>query len=280
MIGLIILTFVPALAALMFWLRARTEQRGRLAAEARLAELENREPTNDGPAAQLAARRRRLLGVVAHELRSPVSAILGYQELLAEGILGSLDERGAEAASRIRHAANQILNLTDGMYELAHAVDAVHVETGPADLREILAAVLRHAETEGAGRGVTLLAEPTDELPRITTDADRLRRTLDLLVAAAIKASPGATLHMRTHLDDGTITIHIDGTGIDPERDAPDPDAPGSFTTGAGLRIAMARAGADAIGARLTASTDAGQTRLSITLPRADAAPDTRPLPR
>ena len=38
-----------------------------------------------------------LFGVVAHELRSPIAAILGYEELLTEGLLGTVDDRAREA---------------------------------------------------------------------------------------------------------------------------------------------------------------------------------------
>ena len=59
-----------------------------------------------------------MLGVLAYEMRTPIAAILGYQELLSEGIFGAVDERGQEPLSRIAYSAKQLLYLIDGAQEV------------------------------------------------------------------------------------------------------------------------------------------------------------------
>jgi signal transduction histidine kinase len=275
MTGLTVLAFVPAIAALMFWLRARREMTARTAAETRVAELERErtaapasEPVHAGVAAAepdsgTHGLRAQLLGVMSHELRSPISAILGYQELLAEGIFGPLEPRAAEAVGRIHHSAVQLLNLADGMVELARGTNGGEPEFAEVDLAELIAESLRHAESEGAGRGVSVAAEVPDGLPAVRTDAVRLRRVLDLLIAAAIKVSPNARLVVGvTHAPDATW-IFVSGARLDPIRDVPDIDGV-PFRSGAGLRLAMAQAGARALGATLEIDAETG--RLTVVL--------------
>jgi signal transduction histidine kinase len=271
MIGLIVLTFVPAIAAVMFWRRARREQRARIAAETRLADFEHaaRRSAQEDRAAAGADRRRRLLGVVAHELRSPISAILGYQELLAEGIFGELDERAHEPAARIRFAAHQLLNLIDGMYELAHAADPHTIELGRVEIEPLVHAVHQNAASEGAGRGVTLELDMPDAVPDALAEAQRLRRALDLIVAAAIKGSPNGKLTLGAASDERHVLIFVDGTRLDPARDAPDPATPDAVDSGAALRIAMAAAAARTFGGRVSlVRHDEESSRLALSIPR------------
>jgi signal transduction histidine kinase len=266
--GLLVLTLVPALAALMFWLRARAEMRARRAAEARLAELQAAfADSRPGDGAEF---RRRLFAIVAHELRSPISAILGYQELLAEGLLGPLSDRSLDATGRIRNSALQLLNLTDGMYELAGTARAASADGGEVALDELIADVVQRAAVEGAGRGVEIVTALDEPLPTLRSDTERLCRTLDLLIAAAIKTSPEAVLRIEAAAAHDGVTISIAGTRLDPDRDVPRVDAPDAVTTGAGLRIAMARACAAAIGARLDVTAAADSTRVELRVPHLD----------
>ena len=53
--------------------------------------------------------------VLGHELRTPVAAILGYQELLEDGTLGPIPAAAAEALRRVRFAASQLITLIDAV---------------------------------------------------------------------------------------------------------------------------------------------------------------------
>jgi signal transduction histidine kinase len=293
MIGITAVAVVAAIAAASFWMRARAEIRSRIAAEETIAKLEHARAEPDashsdtiaaahaegaasppenaagstGTTQDPATRRRRLLGVVAHELRSPISAIVGYQELLSEGIFGPLEPRALEATSRIRHSAQQLLHLIDGMYELAHDGDPVELELGEVHADELVDAALRLAEGEGAGRGVSISRSIPAALPVMLTDGERLRRTLDLILAAGIKSSPNAALTIAVHPGDDSVTFSLDGTAIDPVEDAPDPAAPESFRSGVALRLAMANVSARSIGGSIACSSGGDGTRLTLRVP-------------
>jgi signal transduction histidine kinase len=213
-----------------------------------------------------------LLGVLSHELRSPISAILGYQELLAEGIFGPLDPRAAEAIERIGFAAVQLLNLADGIVELAsddrpdltRDVEAI-------DIDDLIAQSVEHLASEGAGRGVTLEHTRADAPTEVRSDRARLRRIVDLALAAAVKASPGATIRVTVgpdHTDaEHPVRIDVHGVGLDLRRDAPvGPGHP--IRSGVALRLAMARRAAHRIGANLTVEAQIDTAgRIAIHLP-------------
>src|SRR5688572_1311609 len=123
----IILAFVPFVAAIAFFIRARGEQKGRLVAERRLAELQRTLQRSE-------AYQREWVATLAHELRSPIAAIVGYGELLEDGMFGKLDARGSDAIVRIRAIADQMLELANGMDRAAapREPDGDGAETAPA----------------------------------------------------------------------------------------------------------------------------------------------------
>jgi signal transduction histidine kinase len=217
-----------------------------------------------------------LLGVLAHEMRTPIAAILGYQELLYEGIYGTVDEKGKEPLDRIAHSAKQLLHLIDGVQEISqpHAKRiSSHVETfGPT---EVLRSCLLNAQADAVGRSVQLETEVPNDLRDITGDPDRFCRAIDLALAAAIKTSHGATLHISADQAADFLAVTIDNTGLDPERDTPNAVAPGDSRkmTGAGLRLAIVRAIAQQMHGDLELTTDSEGTAIHLRF--ADPPPKT-----
>lgn len=185
-----------------------------------------------------------LLAVLAHEMRTPIAAILGYQELLYEGIYGKVDERGKEPLERIAFSARQLLHLIDGVQEIGTPPEKrLHSSVESFDPSEILRSCLSYAQADATGRNITLEATVPDQLPEVTGDPDRFCRAIDLALAAAIKTSHGATLSLRaTETGDHALCVTIDHTGLAPERDDPALiDRPAAKLTGAGLRLAIVR---------------------------------------
>ena len=191
------------------------------------------------------AARRELFAVLAHELRSPIGAILGFEELLSEGIFGEVSESGHDALTRIRSSARQLLDLVAGLNDLAMSTG----ETAPVQRTAIAAdslldAAFKTLEPEAAGRGtqVQFIADPL--LPSIMGDAERVQRALQLALMASVKTTAGGALCLRARAEGGALLIEITGTRLEPLRDEPDLSLMGTETprlTAAGLRIAMAR---------------------------------------
>ncbi|MGQ0813695.1 MAG: sensor histidine kinase [Gemmatimonadota bacterium] len=183
-----------------------------------------------------------LLGVLAHEMRTPIAAILGYQELLSEGIYGKVDERGKEPLERIAYSARQLLHLIDGVQEISSPAAkrlSTHVE--PFEPAPVLHSCIANAHADAVGRNVKLEVNVPEQLPQIVGDPDRFCRAIDLVLAAAIKTSHSATLHVRADGGDG-IQISIDNTGLDVDRDTPEIGTDSKTQmTGAGLRLAIVR---------------------------------------
>lgn len=261
MTGLIVLTFVPFLVALGFMIRVRAERTARTAAEQRNHELQ----------LEIDARTHNLQewnASLAHEMRSPLAAVLGYGELLEDGVLGEMDERATDALRRIRIAAEHLIQLVDGVDRAAL----------PPDITQSIAPVYAHSIVEQAAdavrfdadaRGTSLTISPAN--PVYLTSRDDAARALVLALGAAIKASPGTQLAIATD----PAAIMIGGTRLDPDRDNPDNAAAGhtgSPLSGAGFRLALARHAARMAGGELSLLHHDGHASVMLRLPPAPDA--------
>lgn len=219
-----------------------------------------------------AAARRELYAVLAHEFRSPIGAILGFEELLREGIFGEVSEAGREALARVRGSARQLLDLVAGLSDLAGTDTDEHMlhrtSTGAAQL---IGAALEAIQQDAAGRDTTVELDGGDQLPDIDTDQDRAERALRLALMAGVKSTPGGTLVVRATAATDALLMDIEGTRLDALRDDPDlslaePEQP--RLSGAGLRIAMARHALEPLRGRVELTASPTGTTLRITLPQ------------
>jgi signal transduction histidine kinase len=247
----IVLWLVPLLAAAMFLLRAIRERKARLKLQQALRET--REHAHEHDELQL-----RFLGIVAHELRSPLSAIMGYQELLSDGIYGPLDERALEALARINHSSRQLLTLTDGMEELAGRKDSSTSENLPVDITPALEEAIAEARREAAARGINFDVVAPPHLAPINTSLDRARNTLDLLLHAALKLSTGKELRLTVTQNRNSTDLTFAGKGLD-RYPLPPGDSTADLThfpidSGSALRLSIAHRMARSIGATLSSN--------------------------
>lgn len=132
------------------------------------------------------------LANVNHELRTPLSSILGFAELLRDRT--ALDERQARYVRNIRDAGGQLLGLVDDILDLAA------LETGTLELRRervaierVLSRPLEVARGIAESRDLRLETEPAPRA-EILCDQARLEHALTLLLASACDATPAGGL--------------------------------------------------------------------------------------
>jgi signal transduction histidine kinase len=212
------------------------------------------------------------LALLAHELRTPISAIIGYQDLASEGILGDMDPRIAEAFVRIRSSADQLLTLVASLGEAAvHDVANLHVDTEDTDLHELLAVTFEGIMPEAVARGTTLTLDDTVAGSSFATDPERVQRALLLTLHGAIKASAGAELRFAATSDLNTFQGVL--TGLTTSLADSDVNA-GVLSAGSALtlRLAMAAQAIRPLGGAIAITPAPNGSVLTMTVPRTPPA--------
>lgn len=164
--------------------------------------------------------RNRLLGIAAHDIRAPLTAISHYAQLLLDS--PPADEEGVKArAGTIRQIADQALELVTGLLDVASVRNGV-VDYHPADFRldELLRDRLVFMNEIGRRKGIhgTLVNQmPPGTEAWVHGDRHRLTQVIDNLVSNAIKYSkPGApfTLSISQEVEGWLVDVEDHGPGI------------------------------------------------------------------
>ncbi len=158
---------------------------------------------------------------VSYELRSPLTNIIGFADLLKTPTFGTLTDRQAEYVDHISTSSSLLLTIVNDILDLA-TVDAGIVEL---DLSEInLTDFLDEVSAQMADRlqesGVTLRIDAPDMLGGFVADHQRLKQIfIKLLTNAANFAPDGSTIGLKCHREgtDFVFTVTDSGSGIPQE---------------------------------------------------------------
>jgi two-component system sensor histidine kinase BaeS len=161
--------------------------------------------------------RRQMVADVAHELRTPLSILIGYLEALRDGAV----PEGADALAVATAQAQHLNRLVQDLQDLALA-DAGELTLARrlVDLAALADRVRSDWDLEAARRGLTLTFEGARQGLPVWGDDERLRQALGNYVANALRYTPaGGRVTVRTRQEAGWARVEVadTGPGIAPE---------------------------------------------------------------
>ena len=163
-----------------------------------------------------------ILGTVAHDLKNPLSVILGRTEILKELIAkaGALNGEAQAQIAHIRDAANRLTGMVDDLVAdaMADALD-ISVRREPVDI-SILVQEVAEANRPLAARKQQTIRVSAPSHHTAMVDSDRIREAIDNLVSNAVKYSPiGGAIDIMVTQEPGNISIQVkdQGAGLSPE---------------------------------------------------------------
>jgi two-component system sensor histidine kinase BaeS len=286
--------FAAALGLLVAWRLARPLRRTAsaahaLAAGARDVALRPGGPTEVAEVAEainaLAAalrhsegRQRDFLLSVSHDLRTPLTAISGYAESLADGVVPPAD--AARVGAVMLGEARRLERLVGDLLDLAR-LDArdFRVEPADVDLAALVAAAAEAWVPRCASAGVVFRFEPPPGRVEVVTDASRLRQAVDGLLDNALRITPaGAPIVLAARVAPGEAVVEVrdGGPGLTDadlavafERGALYERYRGVRQVGTGLGLAIVAGLVHRLGATIEAGHAAeGGARFTVRLPR------------
>ena len=219
---------------------------------------------------------------VSYELRSPLTSIIGFADLLASDTIGPLNEQQRVYTDYIRTSSATLGTLIDNILDLTH-VDAgiAQLELEELDIGEVI-------ETARAGFAATILGidgnsslnlklDLADPAPRLVADRARMVQILYNLISNAARFSePGAEIYLGVRQNGDWVRIEISdqGVGIPPELAGPSGENPGidsgnSLQREAGIGLTIVKAFVELHGGNLSMQTGAIEgNRIVVNLPR------------
>lgn len=221
------------------------------------------------------------LNMVSHELRSPLSVIVGLTDILLAGLSGPLNAAQTRDLQRIMKKSDELVVMVSNLLDVS-LINAGKLALLPRKLclHNLVQETLLNQKPLADQKGVTLTFASPSDLPAVQADLQRLSQVLTNLVNNAIKFTPvGGQVDVRVLFDAEALRVEVQdtGVGIAPQ------EAERIFTpfhrsasvlsrneSGAGLGLSLCRAFIEAHGGILAFSSRPGQgSTFWFTLPLA-----------
>ncbi|MEN9204281.1 MAG: response regulator [Thermostichales cyanobacterium BF4_bins_65] len=156
-----------------------------------------------------------LLSTVSHDLKSPLTVILGLTKLLQATLeLGDLAQQ-REMLARIQASGEKMLNLVTDLLDLSRIEQGMQLELAEVDLAGVVQQQVLAAEFAACQKHITIeLNLPTTPLP-VQADSRRIEQVIGNLLSNAIKYTPsGGTITLATEVSPSQIQLHVQDTGF------------------------------------------------------------------
>jgi signal transduction histidine kinase len=163
-----------------------------------------------------------ILGTVAHDLRNPLSVILGRTEMLTEmvGAAASPVENVQAQIGHIRTAANRVTEIVNSLIKDALAdADDITIRPETIDIVALVRDIVEANQPLAARKDQAIAVTAPAGLSAVC-DPDRMREAIDNLLSNAIKYSPiGGRIEIGVTEEGGRIVIRVgdEGPGLSPE---------------------------------------------------------------
>ncbi|MCM2440498.1 PAS domain-containing protein [Agrobacterium vitis] len=185
---------------------------------------------------------------ISYELRSPLTNIIGFTDLLKSTAIGPLNERQGEYVDHISTSSAVLLTIVNDILDLA-TVDAgiMRLTYSDIDLTDLLDDVSMQMTDRLQEGGVTLEILAPSHLGDIVADQQRLKQILIKIITNAVNFSPeGAKVVLKCWREDADFVFSVSDTGCGiPEDMLPSvfkrfsSNAKGGKRTGAGLGLSI-----------------------------------------
>jgi signal transduction histidine kinase len=221
---------------------------------------------------------------VSYELRSPLTNIIGFVDLLGDPATGSLTAKQREYLDYITVSTNTLLALINNILDLA-TIDAgrMQLNLGPVDIRQTMAAAAEGVQDRLVSTGLVLEIRAAKDIGSFVADERRVRQILFNLLANAVNFSPpgGLVILQAVRRPDALIfTVTDRGPGIPPdvlERvfDWFETHSLGSHHRGTGIGLSLVRSFVELHGGTVQIDSTVGEgTMVTCTFPLGAAAAD------
>ena len=219
------------------------------------------------------------LSHVSYELRTPLTNIIGFSELLASPRTGTLNEKQREYLGDIAVSSKTLLSIIDDILDLAtFDAGALELKYGPVEVRGVLDAAILGVRERASRARLTLDIAIADDAILFTADESRVRQVIYNVLSNAVGFSkPGDTVKISCWREDSMMVFSVEDQGVGIPKDQQsrvferfESRSHGSKHRGAGLGLSVAKSLAEAHGGNLNLDSEPGRgTRVTVRFPEA-----------
>jgi signal transduction histidine kinase len=161
--------------------------------------------------------RSEFVATVSHDLRTPLTNILGYIELLPRA--GPLTEQQQEFISRVRESMESITELIGDLLDIGRIEAGFDLDMSPCDLVQVIEASVKNFRSQAREKKQDLRWERPQALLLVNGNTRVLGQVMDNLISNAVKyTQEGGWVSVSAGAEDGYVIVRVadNGVGIPP----------------------------------------------------------------
>jgi len=153
------------------------------------------------------------VNTVSHDLRSPLTAILGYIDLIER--VGPANVAQKEFLHRVGASVQSITTLINDLLDLGRIEAGIDTRREFVPLAALIRFSLEAVEEQAAEKNLELFCNIEEELPQVFGIPSQLSQMLANLINNAVKYTPaGGRIHLQAKREDGQIILQVEDTGL------------------------------------------------------------------
>ena len=215
------------------------------------------------------AEKDQFLGILSHELRTPINAIIGFGSILDDEVKGPLTEPQHEYLQKMLKGAENLMVLVVDLLDITR-IQAGKFSVTPetSSFTEIALKVIEKLKPLAEGKQLAL-SEQIPDLPPVMADVKRIGQALSNLIDNSIKFTPeGGKIWVRAFVQGESLRCEVKDTGIGIaakdipklfKRFSPLDTTVSRATHGTGLGLSIAKAIVDAHGGQIGVESEPGK---------------------
>jgi signal transduction histidine kinase len=218
------------------------------------------------------------LANMSHELRTPMNAIIGFSQVLREGMVGQVNAKQAEYLDDILSSGNHLLSLINDVLDLSKVeAGQVELQVAPFSLHDALERGVSMVREQATTEGVEVSLHTNGGLDVVSGDERRIRQVIFNLLSNAVKFTPtGGQVDVDATRVDGEMRVSVadSGPGIAPEdldrifEEFQQTEAGARQREGTGLGLALSKRFVEMHGGRIWCESELGKgSMFAFTLP-------------
>lgn len=159
-----------------------------------------------------------LIATVSHDLKQPLSVMLGYLDLLQ--MRNQFNDVSQNYVQMIERAIRSMRQLIDDLLDMARVESGLRIEMKPVPIRDVLMDSIIMNQSSAEGKSITVHVELPEEMPAVDGERQRLYQIFNNLISNAVKyTQPEGSVYVRAE-QRGTflrISVQDNGIGISPD---------------------------------------------------------------
>jgi signal transduction histidine kinase len=156
------------------------------------------------------------IATLSHEFRTPVTSINMSVDILNQGLLGPLNDRQKELIASAREDCFRLSKLARELLQLSKLESGrIALRNEELDLQTLIEATVRPLRVQFEEKGVRLLTDVPEGLPRLVADEQQMTWVITNLVTNALKyTEAGGTVSVRVAAGEAHVLFEVEDTGV------------------------------------------------------------------